>query len=210
MSGMATLGVPRIPLWRRCSHALVSPSGANNILAALPTCDRIRVLDNKKGLWDDTVLFFASDNGGPVFIAGDNGPFRGGKAEYYEGGLLAPAFVYFGPNTVDVSHPALRAASGTALGCRGFAREPPEGSEGWRGVTKGMGYVGPRSGPDASRVRHPREATRPCPRPPPVAVLSVPPPRKALTSTLHQRALAREWTREARRSRPEGEPTPAT
>merc|ERR1719183_2886350 len=57
------------------------------------------------GLWDRTVVFFNSDNGGPI-AGGDpftgagvsspqnNLPFRGGKATLWEGGVHVPAFVY--------------------------------------------------------------------------------------------------------------------
>ena len=50
------------------------------------------------GLWQDTLVMFASDNGADVSLAesaadpvGSNGPFRGGKSSVYEGGLRVPA-----------------------------------------------------------------------------------------------------------------------
>jgi arylsulfatase A-like enzyme len=48
----------------------------------------------EKGIKDNTLIFFASDNGGfePKVIT-DNGPLRGGKTSLYEGGLRVPAFV---------------------------------------------------------------------------------------------------------------------
>ncbi len=42
----------------------------------------------------DTILFFASDNGGPRGQGADNGELRAGKATAYEGGIRVPAFVY--------------------------------------------------------------------------------------------------------------------
>ena len=43
------------------------------------------------GLWNDTLLVFTTDNGGPVdgFNANEasNWPLRGGKANYFEGGV---------------------------------------------------------------------------------------------------------------------------
>ena len=52
------------------------------------------------GLWEDTLVMFASDNGADVSLAesaadpvGSNGPFRGGKSSVYEGGLRVPFVV---------------------------------------------------------------------------------------------------------------------
>jgi arylsulfatase A-like enzyme len=42
----------------------------------------------KLGLEKDTLVLFASDNGGPG--AGNNGPLRGSKAQMFEGGLRVP------------------------------------------------------------------------------------------------------------------------
>ena len=51
-----------------------------------------------KGIEDDTVVVFMSDNGGPQ--PGDpsvngskNNPFRGGKSQYFEGGIRVPMFI---------------------------------------------------------------------------------------------------------------------
>jgi arylsulfatase B len=51
------------------------------------------------GLWEDTLIFFSSDNGGPLGSEGDgtmasNFPFRGGKHTLYEGGVRAEAFAW--------------------------------------------------------------------------------------------------------------------
>ena len=45
-------------------------------------------------LWNDTVLVFASDNGGCLAEGGSNAPFRGGKHFLFEGGVRVPAFVH--------------------------------------------------------------------------------------------------------------------
>lgn len=52
-----------------------------------------RVLDTLKdlGIDDNTLVFFLSDNGGPEKKnASDNGVLRGGKGEYFEGGIHVP------------------------------------------------------------------------------------------------------------------------
>eukprot|EP00050_Salpingoeca_kvevrii_P006706 m.291120 g.291120 ORF g.291120 m.291120 type:complete len:544 (+) comp12413_c0_seq1:60-1691(+) len=49
-----------------------------------------------RGLWDDLLIIFSSDNGGPVDLqenAANNWPLRGGKYSLFEGGIRATAFV---------------------------------------------------------------------------------------------------------------------
>lgn len=46
----------------------------------------------ERGMWNDTVLVFISDNGGKLGPSG-NAPFRGGKFSYFEGGLRVVNFV---------------------------------------------------------------------------------------------------------------------
>ena len=45
----------------------------------------------KKGVYDNTIIIFTSDNG-PAF-QGSPGPFRGGKTDLHEGGIRVPMFV---------------------------------------------------------------------------------------------------------------------
>lgn len=44
------------------------------------------------GEWDNTVVIFFSDNGGLASHGSVNRPFRGGKGDYWEGGVHVPAF----------------------------------------------------------------------------------------------------------------------
>jgi len=49
-----------------------------------------------KGMWDNTLMIFSSDNGGPIDVeenAANNYPLRGGKYSEFEGGVRAAAFV---------------------------------------------------------------------------------------------------------------------
>merc|ERR1719454_1494604 len=48
-----------------------------------------------KGMWDNTLLVFVSDNGGPIYEPGaaNNHPLRGGKLSDWEGGVRTNAFL---------------------------------------------------------------------------------------------------------------------
>lgn len=43
------------------------------------------------GQYDNTLIVFTSDNGGWLWDMANNGPYRGGKTDMYEGGLRVPA-----------------------------------------------------------------------------------------------------------------------
>jgi arylsulfatase A-like enzyme len=51
----------------------------------------VQALDDK-GIRDNSLVLFMSDNGGPD-IGSVNGPLRGGKGVSYEGGIRAPFFM---------------------------------------------------------------------------------------------------------------------
>ena len=54
-----------------------------------------RILDqiHKSGKMENTIIVFTSDNGGVLGNMANNGPYRGGKQDMYEGGLRVPAAV---------------------------------------------------------------------------------------------------------------------
>lgn len=60
----------------------------------------MKTLD-EEGLWDNTVVVFASDNGGNMYdeVEGipptSNDPLRAGKATYYEGGTRVPCMIHW-------------------------------------------------------------------------------------------------------------------
>jgi arylsulfatase A-like enzyme len=71
---------------RRTYAGMVSTMDAaiGKIIAAL----------DKKGMKENTIIFFSSDNGGPdPKKVTDNGDLRAGKGTLYEGGVRVPAFV---------------------------------------------------------------------------------------------------------------------
>jgi arylsulfatase A-like enzyme len=77
----------------------------------------------ENGQWENTLLFFVSDNGGQTNVGGNCGNLRGGKQDMYEGGIrvpacavwpgvIKPATTGFTAVTMDIFSTAVEAAGG--------------------------------------------------------------------------------------------------
>lgn len=98
-----------INLWLYSPHAPIQPSPQfraqfpntpeGHYLAVLKQLDHNvqRLLEklNARGLDDNTLVVFASDNGGTNKARDNNFPLLGNKATYLEGGVRSPLFVYW-------------------------------------------------------------------------------------------------------------------
>ena len=61
----------------------VMDRGIGEVIAALKS----------NGLYENTFIFFMSDNGGPLDNGSLNTPFRGRKGDFYDGGVHVPFIV---------------------------------------------------------------------------------------------------------------------
>src|SRR5436305_7734507 len=46
----------------------------------------------KRGMLENTLIVFSSDNGGPITLGATNGRLRAGKGTLYQGGVLTAGF----------------------------------------------------------------------------------------------------------------------
>ncbi|XP_053404319.1 arylsulfatase J-like isoform X2 [Mercenaria mercenaria] len=72
---------------------------SRKIHAGIATCmdDAVGAIVNTlklRGMWNNTVLIFTTDNGGKINKGSSNLPLRGGKGMLYEGGIRAVGFVH--------------------------------------------------------------------------------------------------------------------
>jgi arylsulfatase A-like enzyme len=124
------------------------PERPRRMKAAMTTCmdDAIGEIVaelGKRGMAENTLILFSSDNGGPVGEAADNGPLRSGKGTLYEGGVRVPAFAVWPgklkPGVVremlhvtDLYPTLLRLAGAPAA-----QKLPLDGKEAWATIAEG-------------------------------------------------------------------------
>jgi arylsulfatase A-like enzyme len=80
----------------------------------------------KEGAWENTLLFFLTDNGGSRAMTANNAPLRGFTAQNYEGGIRTPFIVswparFKGGRSIDTPITSLDSLP-TALAAAGVAR----------------------------------------------------------------------------------------
>jgi arylsulfatase A-like enzyme len=117
-----------------------------------------RLVDSldKKGVRDNTIIFFASDNGGIRQMKSNapggkpaknppasNGPLRGGKSQLYEGGVRVPAFITWPaklkPAVVDqpLHHVDVMPTLLAIAGATGSADHPFDGRDAYATLAEG-------------------------------------------------------------------------
>ncbi len=78
-------------------HGSIQNKGRKNLAAMVSALDdSITAVVQKlkdKGMWDNTLLVFTTDNGGNLGGSGINYPLRGGKYTFWQGGVRGNAFV---------------------------------------------------------------------------------------------------------------------
>jgi arylsulfatase A-like enzyme len=97
-----------------------------------------------RGMHDNTLILFLSDNGGTESGGGSNDPLRGGKGSFYEGGIRSASFIHWpGEIKAGTSTAALLHVTDwfpTLLGLAGGNLEQPlplDGVDIWPTLTQG-------------------------------------------------------------------------
>jgi len=85
-------------------YAWVNDSARRNLSAMVTVLDEsvgnLTQTLKDSGMWDNTLLVFSTDNGGPIGeCAASNYPLKMGKGSCWEGGLRGVGFVAGGPNS---------------------------------------------------------------------------------------------------------------
>lgn len=89
----------QVPDQYKSSYSLDNAEDWINYQAMITAVDtvveNVTALLHLKGMWNNSLVVWTSDNGGPVYQGGggNNFPFRGGKISNFEGGIRVPAFV---------------------------------------------------------------------------------------------------------------------
>jgi len=119
------------------------------IYASMVTCmdDGIgRIMDalSERGMDENTIIFFCSDNGGCPDLGALNDPLRGSKTSVYEGGVRVPAFMHC-PEQIDATtvvdeplhmvdlYPTLLKQAGVTVD----QEKPLDGKDMWPTLTEG-------------------------------------------------------------------------
>lgn len=106
---------------------------------------RVVAAIEKKGMRENTLIFFCSDNGGPSpGVVTSNGPLRAGKATLYEGGVRVPAVAVW-PGKIKAGaivdaplhmvdwYPTLLKLAGVSM----VQKQPLDGRDAWPAITQG-------------------------------------------------------------------------
>lgn len=97
LSFQAPHGPLQVPFtWRRQNNAITDLK--RQYIAGMVTAideavgELVKSLKSR-GLWENTVLVFTTDNGGQIMNGGSNWPLRGGKGSFWEGGVKGVGLV---------------------------------------------------------------------------------------------------------------------
>ena len=114
-------------------------AGVGKVVAAL----------EQRGMMENTILVFTSDNGARFLASGSNYPLRGGKGSFFEGGVRALAFVnspllhrtgYINKNIHHVTdwYATFQKMVGDKPRSHDKAQLPIDGVDIWRSINKGI------------------------------------------------------------------------